>query len=261
MSSSERTASRNAVLPELVPSLSLEDVLRALGLDHAASELDAAQHKAIARNDPPTALLDWLMREELRAQVERRARVALKRSAIFPLATLDAYDFDYPKTIDRALVAKASTLEFIREKANVVFVGPSGVGKTHLANALGQLACLRGFSVRFVLAADLVNDLVGGAARNTLARRLNAWARPDLLLIDELGYLSFDARGADLLYQVMNRRYQRTSTVITTNMPFKDWGKVFHNAAAASAIADRLVHRGILVKIEGKSRRSDREVE
>lgn len=262
MSSSDRPAPRAAsVLAELVPSLSLADVLRTLGLEHAAAGLEPAQQKAIARNEPPTALLDALMREELRGQIERKARVALKRSAIFPLTTLDAYDFDYPKSIDKALVHKAATLDFIRDKANVVFVGPSGVGKTHLANALGQLACLRGFSVRFVLAADLVNDLVAGAGKNTLARRLATWSRPDLLLIDELGYLSFDARGADLLYQVMNRRYQRSSTVITTNMPFKDWGKLFHNAAAASAIADRLVHRGILVKIDGKSRRSDREIE
>ena len=261
MSSTEQDDPQSlALVPELVPGLGLAEVLRALGLEHAASQLDAAQQKAIARNDSPTALIDHLMREQLRAQLERRARVALKRSAIFPLTTVDAFDFDYPKSIDRALVQKAATLDFIRDKANVVFIGPSGVGKTHLANALGQLACLRGFSVRFVLAADLVNDLVGGAARNTLARRLNAWARPNLLLIDELGYLSFDARGADLLYQVMNRRYQRSSTIITTNMPFKDWGKLFHNAAAASAIADRLVHRGILIKIEGKSRRSDREV-
>lgn len=247
--------------PELVASMSLEDALRALGLDHAATNLEAAQQKAIARNASPVSLLDHLIREELRAQIEKRAKTALKRAAIFPLTTIDTYDFSYPKQIDRALVNKAATLDFIREKANVVFVGPSGVGKTHLANALGQLACLRGFRVRFVLAADLVNELVASQARNTLARRLTAWAAPDLLLIDELGYLAFDARGADLLYQVINRRYQRASTVITTNLPFKDWGKLFHNTAAASAIADRLVHRGILVRITGKSKRSDEEVE
>jgi DNA replication protein DnaC len=234
--------------------------LRALGLPHAAGELDAATQKAIARNESPTALLDGLMREELRVHLEARARASLKRAAIFPLTTLDAYDFDYPKSIDRALVSRAATLDFIRDKANCVFLGPSGVGKTHLANAIGQLACLRGHRVRFVLAADLVNDLVASQTRNTLHRRLAAWAAPDLLLIDELGYLSFDARGADLLYQVFNKRSQRTSTIVTTNLPFKDWGTLFHNSAAASAIADRLVHKGLLVHITGKSRRSDQEV-
>jgi DNA replication protein DnaC len=199
------------------------------------------------------------MREQLRVHVEERARVALKRSGIFPLTTLDSYDFNYPKSIDRDVVMRAASLDFIREKTNCVFVGPSGVGKTHLANAIGQLACLRGYRVRFVLAADLVNTLVAAQARNTLHRRLLAWTTPDLLLIDELGYLSFDARGADLLYQVFNRRAQRASTIVTTNLPFKDWGKLFHNAAAAVAMADRLVHKGLLVRITGKSKRSDQE--
>jgi DNA replication protein DnaC len=241
--------------------MSLGEALRALGLEHAASLLDAATGKAIARNDSPTSLLDHLMREELRVQTERRAQMALKRSAIFPLTTLDTYDFDYPKSIDRDLVVRAAGLDFIAEKTNCVLVGPSGVGKTHLANAIGQLACLRGHRVRFTTAADLVNDLVAGQARNGLQRRQAFWASFDLLIVDELGYLSFDSRGADLLYQVLNRRYQRTSTIVTTNLAFKEWGKIFPSAAAASAIADRLVHKGILVRITGKSRRSDQEIE
>jgi DNA replication protein DnaC len=236
-------------------------VLRSLGLDHAAAALDAATGKAIARNDSPTSLLDHLMREELRVQTERRAQIALRRAAIFPLSTLDTFDFDYPKSIDRDLVLRAAALDFIKDKTNCVLVGPSGVGKTHLSNAIGQLACLRGYRVRFTTAADLVNDLVAGQARNTLHRRLATWASYDLLLCDELGYLSFDARGADLLYQVFNRRYQRASTIVTTNLPFKEWGKLFHNSAAASAIADRLVHKGLLIRITGKSRRSDQEIE
>ncbi|MHB8564674.1 MAG: ATP-binding protein, partial [Acidiferrobacteraceae bacterium] len=130
--------------------MSLAQVLRALGLNHAASILDAATGKAIARNDSPTSLIDHLMREELRVQIEHRAQLALKRSALFPLTTLDTYDFKFPKTIDRDLVLRAASLDFIAEKTNCVFVGPSGVGKTHLANAIGQLACLRGYRVRFV---------------------------------------------------------------------------------------------------------------
>ncbi len=246
---------------DLSQTLSLHDVLRRLGLEYAAANLDVAVGKAITRSDGPTALLDFLMREQLRAQTERKSLQALKRSALFPLTTLDGYDFDYPKVIDRDLVMRAASLDFIKECSNVVFVGPSGVGKTHLANAIAQLACLRGFRVRFTTAADLVNDLVAAGARNNLQRRLALWTSPSLLVVDELGYLSFDARGADLLYQVFNRRYQRSSTIVTTNLPFKDWGGLFQNAAAASAIADRLVHKGILVRIQGKSRRSDQEVE
>lgn len=176
MISSERDT---PISPELVSSMSLQDALRALGLEHAAASLETAQQKAIARNASPLSLLDHLIRDELRSQIEQ---------------------------IDRALVTKAATLDFVREKANVVFVGPSGVGKTHLANALGQLACLRGFRVRFVLAADLVNDLVAGQTRNTLNRRLATWAAPDLLLIDELGYHAANDAPASL-----TRRRARSS--------------------------------------------------
>ncbi|MCP4673962.1 MAG: ATP-binding protein, partial [Deltaproteobacteria bacterium] len=245
---------------DLEKTMSLEQVLDALDLDRAAALFETATQKAITRNDSPTKLLDYLMREQLRVHVERRAQRAINRSRIFPLSTLDTFDFDYPRQLDRELVMRAATLEFIKEKTNCVFVGPSGVGKTHLANAIGQLACLRGYRVRFTLAADLVNDLVAGQTRNTLQRRLATWTAPDLVIIDELGYLSFDSRGADLLYQVFNRRYLRSATIVTTNLAFKDWGKLFHNTAAASAIADRLVHKGLLVSIVGKSRRSDREV-
>jgi DNA replication protein DnaC len=261
MPSSTQRPPRSPDLPADLQTLSLAEVLRALGLDHAAGQLDTATQKAIARNESPTSLLDALMREQLRISVQSRAQQALKRSGIFPLTTLDSYDFTYPKSIDRDLCLRAASLDFIREKASCIFLGPSGVGKTHLANAIGQLACLRGYRVRFVLAADLVNSLTAAQARNTLHKRLSAWSAYDLLLVDELGYLSFDARGADLLYQVFNRRYQRASTIVTTNLPFKDWGKLFSTASAASAIADRLVHKGLLIRIQGKSRRSDQEIE
>lgn len=256
-----KTTPTSHLAPDAPTKLSLSDVLTELGLDYAAASLDAATQKAITRNEPPTALLDRLMRDQLRAQMEHNAGAAIRRSQIFPLTTLEQYDFDYPDEIDKEAVMTAAGLDFIENKTNCVFVGPSGVGKTHLANALGQLACIKGYNVRFTLAADLVNELVASSQRNTLGRRLNAWTRPELVIVDELGYLSFDARGADLLYQVFNRRYQRAATIVTTNLPFKDWGSLFHNAAAASAIADRLVHKGTLVSIKGKSRRSDREVD
>ncbi len=118
-------SSRPPSLPSDLSTLSLEQVLRALDLDFAASELDTAKAKAITRNDSPTSLLDTLMREQLRVVAESRAHAALKRSAIFPATTLDAYDFDYPKDIDRDIVARAATLDFIRDKTNVVFIGPT----------------------------------------------------------------------------------------------------------------------------------------
>ncbi len=144
MISSDGTLGPGTVDASLVSELSLEQVLRSLGLDRAATLLPDLQKKAIARQGPPSTLLDSLMREELRAKAERRAESAMKRSGIFPRTTLDTYDFEYPESIDRDLVMKASSLEFVRQKSNVVLVGPPGVGKTHLANALGEIACLRG---------------------------------------------------------------------------------------------------------------------
>ena len=252
------TAPTSPKTADAVHALSLADVLRSLGLDHAAASLDAALQKAIARNDSPSSLLDNLMREQLRVHLERRSSEAVRRSCLFPITTLDTYDFSRPASIDRDVVEQAASLDFVRERTNVVFVGPSGVGKTHLANALGYLACIEGFRVRFALAADLVNDLVAAQTRNTLSKRLAVWGAFDLLIIDELGYLSFDSRGADLLYQVFNKRYLRSATVVTTNLAFKDWGQLFNNAAAATAIADRLVHKGLLVRIAGESVRPTR---
>jgi len=252
------TAPTSPKATDTIHALSLADVLRTLGLEHAAGSLDTALQKAIARNDSPSSLLDNLMRDQLRVHLEHRAAETIKRSGIFPVTTLDTYDFERPKSIDRDVVERASSLDFVRERTNVVFVGSPGLGKTHLANALGYLACVEGFRVRFALAADLVNDLVAAQTRNTLSKRLAVWASYDLLLIDELGYLSFDSRGADLLYQVFNRRYLRAATVVTTNLAFKDWGQLFHNAAAATAIADRLVHKGLLVRIVGESQRPNR---
>lgn len=239
-----------------IETLSTKDVLHRLGLGQAADGVEAEARKAIARNDGPMTLFERLMRQELIHRIETRAARGLKRSGIFPVSTLDTYDWDFPERIDKEKVRKAADLEFLKNRTNVVFVGPSGVGKTHLGNALGVLAAARGYSVRFVTAADLVNDLVQKQARNTLSRAMIAWGAWDLLIIDELGYLRFDPRGSDLLYQVLNRRYMRASTIVTTNLPFKEWGKLFPDAAAASAIAERLVHNGILVRITGRSFRT-----
>ena len=163
------TASSQTPTVNDLSTLSLPQVLEALGLGHAAEQLEELTQKAIARAAPPSWLLDSLMREQLRFVVERRAKLALGRSGIFPLTSFASYDFDYPTSIDKELCHRAATLEFLADKANIVFIGPSGVGKTHLANAIGQLACLQGHRVKFVVAADLVNSLVAAQARNTIS--------------------------------------------------------------------------------------------
>jgi len=240
---------------DLESTMSLAQVLDALGLDQAAALLDTATKKAITRNDSPTKLLDRLMREQLRVHVERRAQAALKRSRIFPLTALDTFDFDYPRSIDRELVMRAASLDFIEDKTNCVFVGPSGVGKTHLANAIGQLACLRGYRVRFVLAADLVNDLVAGQQRNTLQRRLSTWTAPDLVIIDEIGYTPIERREANLFFNLVSELYERASIVITSNKGFEQWAEMMGDEIMTTAMLDRLLHHVRIFSMDGDSYR------
>lgn len=195
---------------------------------------------------------------------ERRQRVIERRvkAARFPvLKTLDQFQWDWPKTINRLQVQNLFRLEFIPKKANVVFLGTVGVGKTHLATALGYAACQEGHSVLFADAISVINDLAAAQKRGLLKRQLRNYLRPELLLLDEIGYLPIDQHGADLLFQVISQRYERGSLVVTTNKPFKHWASIFNNdGTIASAVLDRLLHHAETVVIEGPSyRMKDRD--
>jgi len=196
----------------------------------------------------------FLEREESERRsrsLERRVRAA-QLGRFKPLAD---FDWSWPQTLDRARVEELLTLAFLEEAANVVFVGPNGVGKTTLAQVLVHTAVLAGHTARFVTASQLLNDLAGQDGTAALARRFAVYARPTLLAIDEVGYLSYDSRHADLLFEVVSRRNQSKATVITTNRPFAEWGEVFPNASCVVALVDRLVHRAEIVPIEGESYR------
>lgn len=148
-------------------------------------------------------------------------------------------------------------LEFLTTRANAVFVGPTGIGKSHLATALAHAACLRGHRVLFAAAIDIVNRLSAAESNRQLARELKRYQSPELLLIDELGYLPLDKRGAELLFQVIAKRYERGSILLTTNIAFKDWPRIFAgDAALTTALLDRLLHHAQAVAIEGDSYRS-----
>ena len=154
-------------------------------------------------------------------------------------------------------LAPSSILIFIDTCTNVIFAGPTGIGKSHLAIALGYAACLRGHSVLFAAAIDVVNRLSAAESSRQLAREIKHYQSPRLLLIDELGYLPLDKRGAELLFQVITKRYERGSIIITTNIAFKDWPRIFAgDATMTSALLDRLLHHAQPVLIEGDSYRS-----
>jgi DNA replication protein DnaC len=153
-------------------------------------------------------------------------------------------------------------LEFVAPKANAVFLGNVGLGKTHLATALGYAACQEGYSVRFANAISVISDLSAAQKRGLLKKQLKKYLLPELLILDELGYLPIDQHGADLLFQVISQRYEQGSIVLTTNKPFKQWASIFNNdCTMASAVVDRLMHHAEAVVIEGQSYRMKDQVE
>jgi DNA replication protein DnaC len=212
----------------------------------------------------------WSHVDFLRRLVEGEAAARQDRSrqrriqqARFPvLKTLEQFDFTWPSKINRLQVQNLFRLKFIEDKANAIVVGGVGLGKSHLAIALGYAAAVAGFRVRFTTAIDIVNSL--GAAQNAgrLAQELKKYTRPDLLVMDELGYLPIDKHGADLLFQIISQRYECGSIVLSTNKVFKHWPSIFNNdATLTSAILDRILHHAETIVIEGKSYRMKDRIE
>jgi DNA replication protein DnaC len=190
----------------------------------------------------------------------RQRRIALARFPVIKL--LDQFDFTWPGKINRAQVQDLFRLKFVEDKANVIFVGGVGLGKSHLSIALGHAACLAGHRVLFTTAIDIVNTLSAAQNAGRLALELKKYLRPSVLLMDELGYLPIDKRGADLLFQVISQRYERGSIVLTTNKVFKNWPSIFNNdSTLTSAILDRILHHAETVVIEGKSYRMKDRIE
>lgn len=197
------------------------------------------------------ALLGWEAQERTRRSLERRLREA-RIGRFKPLAD---FDWHWPTQCDRAAVEALMALDFLQDAGNVVLVGPNGVGKTMCACNLGYQAVLAGHTALFTTAGQLLGELASLDSDATLRRRLRHYAAPDVLVIDEVGYLSYSNRHADLLFELISRRYQHKSTVVTTNRAFADWGEMFPNAACVVSLVDRLMHRAEVVRIEGPSYR------
>lgn len=190
-------------------------------------------------------------KERARRSLERRVRNA-KIGRFKPLVD---FDWTWPKKIDRELVEDLFRLDFLGEAANVVLIGPNGVGKTTIAQNLAHEALIRGATVRFTPASAMLAELSSADGPSALERRLRRFLRPALLVVDEVGYLSYNAHHADLLFDIVNRRNQEKSTVVTTNKPFTQWNEVFPNSSSVVALVDRLVHRSEIVEIDGDSYR------
>lgn len=233
----------------------LPEQLTALGLRYTAAHLDDVVALATKRRWGPTQLLEHLVESEQQERTRRSLERRLARSRIGRFTPMSEYDWAWPKRIDRTAVEAALRLDFLADGRNVVLVAAQGLGKTMIAQNIAHAAVLAGTHVVFTTAAQLLLDLGGQESTRGLARRLNYYATRGLLVVDEIGYLSYDARAADLLFQVVSRRYERKSLVLTTNLPFSEWPTIFPNAGSAIALIDRLVHHAEIITIDGDNYR------
>jgi DNA replication protein DnaC len=231
-------------------------MLKTLQLIYPLENFEALTREAGRQTWSHAHYLDKLLEGECaRRQVNATERRI--KNAHFPVPqALDAFDWNWPKKLNRPQVQDLFRMAFLTDHTNVIFLGGVGLGKTHLATALGRQACEKGHTVLFTTAVDIINTLAAAQIAHRLRPELKRYTRPDLLIVDELGYLPIDKLGADLLFQVFSKRYEHGSTVLTTNKAYKHWSSIFNNdATITSAVLDRILHHAETVVIEGTSYR------
>lgn len=224
-----------------------------LGLTHLAANLAELLARADAGKLGYLELIDLITGEETAVKDNRRYHHALKLAGLPHHKTLDEFQFSFQPDLDVRKIRDLATLHFIETCANVAFLGPPGVGKTHLACSLAVAACQAGHTTYYTSLDNMVGKLRAADTAGRLARQIQAFLRPNLLLIDEIGYLSLGRADANLVFQVISRRYEKSSTIITSNKSFTEWGQIFSDDVLATAILDRYLHHCDVITINGPS--------
>jgi len=238
----------------------LEQHLKTLRLSCFLSSYQRVANQSAKANHSYTEFLSVLAEQEVHKRVES-AIAGRVRAAKFPqLKTLDTFDFAAQPALKKKQLIQLHQCHFLREKSNVIFIGPCGTGKTHLSIALGHEACAQGYRVYFSTAAGLINTLIEAKHEYRLQKKMKQLCRFDLIICDELGYIPFDREGTDFLFQLVAARYEQGSMIVTTNLPFSEWTNVFHDSATAAAVVDRLVHHSTILQIQGDSYRLAQKV-
>lgn len=226
------------------------DLLRQRAIDLKLHGL--ISHWEAVRDEPwIESVLSWEEEERSHRSLERR----LKSAHIGPFKPLIDFNWNWPKKCDREAIEELMQLDFMQGMTNVIFCGPNGVGKSTLARNIAYQAVIRGFTVLFTTAEHMLNEVASQDGAIALRRRIKYYVQPQLLIIDEVGYLSYSSRYADLMFQIVSARYLEKSTMITTNKPFAEWGEIFTNASCVVSLIDRLVHHSEIISIDADSYR------
>ena len=229
------------------------DKLKAIGLLAVADEFEDLVAHATKNRLGSVEILERICDLELRERTRKSLERRLSRSKIGHFKHMSEFDWAWPKKYDRTLIESCLNLDFLTPARNVVLVAPHGLGKTMIAKNIAHNAVIKGYTVSFLTASQLLLDLGSRDSARALENRLKYYAKQGLLVLDELGYLAYDNHAADLLFQLVNRRYEKKSIVITTNLAFSDWTSIFPSATSATALIDRFVHHADIIPLEGTS--------
>lgn len=233
----------------------LETSLRELKLSRMADQLSSFLADAAKQEWDYGKFLEQFVREELAARRERRNEMGMRLARLPFVKTLESFDFTYQPSINPKQIKELSAVRWVANGENLILLGPPGVGKTHLAVSLGVKSIEAGYKTQFTSAQSLIASLARAHAENRLEQRLKLYCQPKLLVIDEIGYIPIDRHGANLFFQLISRRYEKGSMILTSNQPYSNWGDIFGDRIIATAILDRVLHHATTISIKGESYR------